>query len=83
MQQTFGTQYRDGGAETSFYRIGSPICERRTDDESRTNPRRDGSRERDVFSKSEKVVASSPNRRLKNGCIGKLKLKVSFPMFKL
>ena len=30
------------------------IRERRTEDESRTNSRRDGSRERDVFSKSEK-----------------------------
>ena len=60
LQQTFGTQYRGGGAETSFYRIGSPIRERRTEDESRTNSRRDGSRERDVFSKSEEWLPHPP-----------------------
>ena len=64
LQQTsFGTQYRGGGAEPSFYRIGSPIRERRTDDESRTNSRRDGSRERDVFSKSEKWLPHPPEPR--------------------
>ena len=65
LQQTsFGTQYRGGGAEPSFYRIGSPIRERRTDDESRTNSRRDGSRERDVFSKSEKWLPHPPEPKV-------------------
>ena len=64
LQQTFGTQYQGGGAEPSFYRIGSPIRERRTEDESRTNSRRDGSRERDVFSKSEKWLPHPPEPKV-------------------
>ena len=64
LQQTFGIQYRGGGAEPSFYRIGSPIRERRPEDESRTNSRRDGSRERDVFSKSEKWLPHPPEPKV-------------------
>ena len=62
-QQVFGIQYR-GDGDTSLYRIGGPIRERRSLDEARSSSRREGSRERDVFSKSEKWLPHPPEPKV-------------------
>ena len=56
-------RYR-GDGEPSFYRTGSPIRDRRSPDVARSGSQREGSRERDVLSKSEKWLPHPPEPKV-------------------